>query len=119
MKQILNYNTNMACNEKPYYKHSNQNNMEIKHQAEGNRGTFYIEQAGSQVAAMTYVWSGEHRFIIDHTEVGDSLRGSGAGKKLVEAGVQFAREKGVKILPLCPFAKKVMEGNPDYADVLF
>lgn len=90
----------------------------IEHQEDGHRGRFFIQLEGVDVAEMTYVWSGENRFIIDHTEVSDVLRGTGAGKKLVAAGAAYAREKGVKVLPLCPFAKKVMEGDAGYADVL-
>ena len=91
---------------------------QIQHSEDGHRGRFFIHLEGVDVAEMTYVWSGDSRFIIDHTEVSDVLRGTGAGKKLVAAGAVYAREKGVKILPLCPFAKRVMEGDAAYADVL-
>lgn len=33
--------------------------------------------------------------------------------------VAFAREQGVKILPLCPFAKAVFDKNEEIADVRF
>lgn len=91
---------------------------QIQHNEDGHRGRFFIQLDGKDVAEMTYVWSGDSRFIIDHTEVSDVLRGTGAGKKLVAAGAAYAREKGVKVLPLCPFAKRVMEGDAAYADVL-
>ena len=91
---------------------------QIQHSEDGHRGRFFISLEGVDVAEMTYVWSGDSRFIIDHTEVSDVLRGTGAGKRLVAAGAAYAREKGVKILPLCPFAKKVMEGDAAYADVM-
>ncbi len=32
--------------------------------------------------------------------------------------VAFAREKNIKIIPLCPFAKKVFDKTPEYSDVL-
>lgn len=92
--------------------------INIKHREDGHRGAFYVEEAGQKLAEMTYVWSGTERIIIDHTEVSDALRGTGTGKKLVEAGAAFARTKGIKVLPLCPFAKKVMEGDASYADIL-
>ncbi len=92
--------------------------IDIKHREDGHRGSFYVEQAGQMLAEMTYVWSGTERIIIDHTEVSDALRGTGAGKKLVAAGAAYVRTKGIKVLPLCPFAKKVMEGDASYADIL-
>jgi len=32
--------------------------------------------------------------------------------------VEFAREKGKKIIPLCPFAKATFQKNEDLRDVL-
>jgi predicted GNAT family acetyltransferase len=92
--------------------------MNILHEDNGKKGAFYIEQEGERVAEMTYTWAGELMFIIDHTEVSDKLKGQGAGKKLVEAAVAFARKLRVKILPLCPFAKSVFGKMPEYEDVL-
>ncbi|MCL4162221.1 UNVERIFIED_CONTAM: hypothetical protein GTU68_004399 [Idotea baltica] len=68
---------------------------------------------------MTYTFAGSDKIIIDHTEVDESLRGKKVGNNLVEEAVKFAREKNIKILPLCPFAKHVMEKNSDYNDILF
>lgn len=77
-----------------------------------------MEAEGECLAEMTYTWAGEALFIIDHTEVSDKLKGQGAGKKLVDAAVLFARKMRVKILPLCPFAKSVFDKTPEYEDVL-
>ena len=58
------------------------------------------------------------RVIIDHTTVDDALRGTGAGKQLVEAAVLWARAESIKLMPLCPYAKSVFDKTPAYADVL-
>lgn len=92
--------------------------MEILQSDDGKKGAFYIEQDGERLAEMTYVWAGDSKFIIDHTEVSDKLAGKGAGKQLVAKAVEFAREKGLKIMPLCPFANKVFKKTPEYHDVL-
>lgn len=93
--------------------------MEILHDDNGHKGVFYIEQDNQRVAEMTYVWAGADRFIIDHTEVSDVLKGKGAGKQLLEAAIAFARLHGFKITPLCPFAKAMFDKTPAYADVLW
>ena len=77
-----------------------------------------MDRDGKRLAEMTYTVAGS-RVIIDHTTVDDALRGTGAGRKLVEAAVQWARAAKVKLLPLCPFAKSVFDKTPAYADVLF
>ena len=79
---------------------------------------FYIQQNEQIVAEMTYVWAGEEKIIIDHTEVDESLSGKGIGKQLVEKAVVFAREKAIKIIPLCPFAKSVFDKVKEFNDVL-
>ncbi len=92
--------------------------MEIKQKNDSSKGAFYIEQNGKTVAQMTYVWVGTNKIIIDHTEVDESLKGQGAGKLMVSKAVEFARQTGLKIVPLCPFAKSVFSKTPDYNDVL-
>jgi len=92
--------------------------MEILQTDDGKKGAFYIEEAGERLAEMTYVWAGAERFIIDHTEVSEKLSGKGAGKQLVAKAVEFARERNIKILPLCPFAKSVFDKVEAYRDVL-
>ena len=92
--------------------------MEILHHDNGQKGRFYIELDGKTEAEMTYVWAGENKIIIDHTEVGAALAGKGAGKQMVTKAVEFAREKNIKILPLCPFAKSVFDKVEAFSDVL-
>lgn len=92
--------------------------MEIKQKDDGKNGMFYVEQEGKVLAQMTYVWTGVERIIIDHTEVDDAFRGQSAGKQLVAKAVEFAREKSLKIIPLCPFAKSVFDKVTEYRDVL-
>lgn len=92
--------------------------MEILQKDNGQKGMFYIEQEGAIVAEMTYIWAGKDRIIIDHTVVNAALRGKSAGKQMVGKAVDFAREKGIKIMPLCPFAKSVFDKVTEFRDVL-
>jgi predicted GNAT family acetyltransferase len=91
--------------------------MEIQNKNDGKRGAFYIEEGGKEIALMHYIFSGHGKMIIDHTEVKDDYAGKGLGLQLVQAGVAFARENQLKILPLCPFAKKMFDITPAFADV--
>lgn len=81
-------------------------------------GHFYVAVAGKKEAKMTFVFAGTDAFIIGHTEVNAGFNGKGFGQKMVEKAVEFAREKGYKIIPLCPFAKKVFDRTPALKDVL-
>lgn len=92
--------------------------MQIQLQQSGTKGAFYVEENGIRLAEMTFSRAGDSLIIIDHTEVSDTLRGTGAGKKLVAEAVAYARLNNLKILPLCPFANAVFKKNPEYNDVL-
>jgi len=91
--------------------------LPIRHERTDHRGAFVMESGGKRLAEMTYTMAGD-KAIIDHTSVYEALRGTGAGRKLVEAAVEWARAENVKIIPLCPFAKSVFDKTPAYADVL-
>lgn len=91
--------------------------MDIKLQQTGNKGAFFIEENGKMLAEMTFSKAGDNLIIIDHTEVSDALRGTGAGKKMVAQAVEYARSNNLKILPLCPFARAVFDKTPEYNDV--
>lgn len=92
--------------------------MNIERIEHGSKGAFIIKDNNQRVAEMTYSVAGANLIIIDHTEVSDSLRGTGAGKQLVTAAVNYAREKKIKIIPLCPYAKSVFDRTPEFSDVL-
>jgi predicted GNAT family acetyltransferase len=85
----------------------------IEHQ---NRAFVWMEN-GEYLARLTYTIAGS-RVILDHTEVDDRLRGTGAGKKLVHAAVEWARTENKRLMPLCPFARSVFDKTPEYSDVL-
>jgi uncharacterized protein len=81
-------------------------------------GAFYIDVNGKQQAMMTFVFAGNDKIIIDHTEVNPESNGKGFGKMMVLKAIEFAREQKLKIIPLCPFAKSVFDKNPEFKDVL-
>jgi predicted GNAT family acetyltransferase len=87
------------------------------HFPDGHRGAFGIERDGRRLATMTYSLAGDI-IIIDHTDVDEILRGTGAGAKLVAAAVEWARAEHRSIIPLCPFARSVFDKTPAFADVL-
>ena len=89
----------------------------VSHVPAGHKGAFVIERDGKRLAEMTYTSAGS-KIIIDHTDISDALRGTGAGRRLVEAAVEWARAEKRTILPLCPFAKSVFDKTPELRDVL-
>ncbi len=91
--------------------------MTIQHNDTPTHGVFFIEEFGEHLAEVTYTWVGTDKFIIDHTEVSEKLRNKGVGNKLIDAAVNFAREKNVKITPVCAFARALFTKKAEYKDV--
>ena len=81
-------------------------------------GSFYVLVNGKSEAKMTFVFAGNEKIIIDHTEVNPGNNGKGFGRDMVAKAVEFSREKNIKIIPLCPFAKSVFDKTPEFRDVL-
>ena len=92
--------------------------MEIIHKENDRNGVFYIMKEDKQIANVEYGMRGRKTLVINHTRVAKDFEGKGIGKKLVDAAVNFARERKLKVKPLCPFASAVMKRSSSYADVL-
>lgn len=91
--------------------------MQIQHDEHGRKGAFYIDEDGEWIAELTY-FKNNDTMTIDHTEIDEKLRGEGIGQDMVKAAVDFARENGLKVNPVCPYARKVIEKTPELQDVL-
>ena len=85
---------------------------------DGETGGRYVVVVDGHEAEMTYSKAGTSRIIIDHTGVPRELAGRGVGVALVRRGVEDARAAGIKIIPLCPFAKAQIEKHKEWQDVL-
>ena len=57
-------------------------------------------------------------FTIFHTEVASEFEGRGFAKLLLDQLVSYAREKELKIIPLCPYVNiQFRRHTAEYADV--
>ncbi len=93
--------------------------MLIQHKKEEMRGRFYIEEANKRLAELDYSLSSGVMAIL-HTEVDEKLKGKNIGYKLVTQAADYARENGLKIIPVCPFAHALFEKKKaEFTDVAF
>lgn len=84
---------------------------EIRHNQEKQR---FEMEAGSDLAFLNYRESpGKLTFI--HTEVPKAMEGQGLGAALAKAGLDYARQSGMKVVPQCPFIASYIKRHPDYA----
>ena len=69
------------------------------------------------LAVLDYRRSGDQLALI-HTEVPPRVRERGLGTRLVEAAFLEAREKGLRIVPHCPFVRAYVEEHPEVAGLV-
>jgi len=72
--------------------------------------------ADGHIAFSNYRRAGNVLTIL-HTEVPKELEGHGVGSALIRGVLDIARAQGLKIVPVCPFAKAYVERHPEYADL--
>jgi hypothetical protein len=92
--------------------------LSIRHEDEQGGGAFVVESGGERLGEMTYVKPSPGRAVIEHTQVSDRLAGRGVGKRLVLAGVEWARRTGTKLVPQCSYARAVLQKDASLHDVL-
>ena len=84
-----------------------------------DEGRFYLGEDGQcPQAEITFCRKSDGTIAIEHTYVGDELRGCGIARKLLDQVVETARLENRKIVPVCSYAKKVMTGNEEFKDIL-
>lgn len=92
--------------------------MEVKIVEREARGFAIATEDDKTAGKMTYSIASPDYIIVDHTEVDSAFGGKGVGKKLLYKIVEMAREKNIKIVPLCPFVAAMFKKLDDIQDVL-
>jgi len=92
--------------------------MEIKLQETESKGYVTAHKDGRNIGTMTYSIAGKELIIIDSTYVDPDFKGKGIGKQLLYSIVEMARNKNIKIIPLCPFASTMFQKLEDIKDVI-
>ena len=92
--------------------------MTIQHKQSGSKGTFFIEEDSEMAGELVYSLTHDNQMMIEHTEVDEELRGGNIGYELVHKAVDYARSHQYTIIPLCRFARAVIEKKPEFRDIL-
>jgi hypothetical protein len=84
--------------------------LDIRHNANAQR--FEIALDG-HVAELTYRIDG-YRIIFTHTAVPTTFQGRGIAGALVKAGLEYAQEQKLKVIPICSFVADYLKRHPQY-----
>ncbi|MBN9049830.1 MAG: N-acetyltransferase [Rhizobiales bacterium] len=80
------------------------------------RHRFELEVDGHLAIAVYSLAPGVITFI--HTEVPDALAGRGIGSRLAKGALAQVRDRGLKVVPRCPFIRGYIEKHPEWQDLL-
>ena len=58
------------------------------------------------------------RIVFTHTEIDESLEGSGFGSRLAAGALDDVRRQGLEVAPLCPFISAFIQRHPEYEDLV-
>ncbi|MCS6622762.1 N-acetyltransferase [Roseibacterium beibuensis] len=70
-----------------------------------------------ELAVVTYNLSGQN-LMITETLVPEALEGQGIASRLVKHVLHDARDRGLFILPVCPFFSAYLQKHTEHADVV-
>jgi predicted GNAT family acetyltransferase len=88
--------------------------VQIRHDA--GRQRFVATVDGVQ-AELVYEQRGQ-LLSLTHTGVPSAIGGRGVGGDLVRTALDYARSKGLKVVPACGYAAGYIERHPEYADLV-
>ncbi len=80
------------------------------------RNRFELTEQGL-VAFADYRLHGD-RLVIPHVEAPVALRGTGAAGRLMTGLLDQARARGLKVVPVCPYAAAFIRRHAEYQDLL-
>ena len=80
------------------------------------KSRFELEEEG-QIAFADYSRHGDV-LTIPHVEAPMALRGKGTAGRLMQGALDLIRERGLKVVPSCPYAAAFIQRHRRYQDLL-
>ena len=87
--------------------------LEVTHNADEHRFETWID---GYLSKLDYIQDGKN-FVITHVGVSPELRGQGIAGKIVEVGLEYAKEKSLRVVPMCSYAAAYIRRHPEYTEL--
>lgn len=68
------------------------------------------------LSKLDYIQDGKN-FVITHVGVHPELRGQGVAGRIVEASLAYAKEKSLRVIPMCSYAAAFIRRHPEYMEL--
>lgn len=87
--------------------------IQVTHNPAENRFETWID---NNLSKLDYIQDGKN-FVITHVGVHPDLRGQGVAGKIVEVGLEYAKENSLRVVPMCSYAAAYIRRHPEYAEL--
>src|SRR5438128_5692343 len=78
----------------------------------------YVIAVDGEPAGLTQYRDRPDLLAFVHTEIDDRFEGQGLGSRLVSFALDDVRERGLEVLPFCPFVNGYIQRHREYADLV-
>lgn len=85
--------------------------IQVAHNPGENRFETWVDE---NLSKLDYIQDGKN-FVITHVGVHPDLRGQGVAGKLVQVSLEYAREKSLRVIPMCSYAASYLRRHPEYS----
>jgi uncharacterized protein len=89
--------------------------LEVRDNPERHRFELELDDGSFAIAEYTLPVG---KIMFTHTEVPEAHEGKGIGTMLIRFALDAARERGLKVIPICPFFAAYMRKHPEVQDLL-
>lgn len=89
--------------------------VNLSDETDSNR---YVLELGGRRAGLIDYRLGNGQIALVHAEIDPELEGQGLGSQLAAFALDDARERGLAVLPACPFVASFIGQHPEYADLV-
>jgi hypothetical protein len=87
--------------------------IQVTHNPAENRFETWIDE---KLSKLDYIQDGKN-FVITHVGVDPGLRGQGVAGKIVQVGLEYAKENSLRVIPMCSYAAAYIRRHPEYAEL--
>jgi predicted GNAT family acetyltransferase len=78
----------------------------------------YLVRLGDRVVGYSEYDLEPSRIVFTHTVVKPEFEGRGVGSRLAKFALDDARNRGLRIVPVCPFIRAYLKRHQEYADIV-
>lgn len=78
---------------------------------------YELLQDGRRIGEIRYRLEGDAVALV-HTEIDPASGGHGLGMRLVEEALDDLRQRGRRVIPICPLVARYIRRHPEYAELV-